>query len=502
MKTIRAAIYARVSKPGQAREDKISIQDQLRECRKYIEREGWRCAGEYVDPGVTSRTLERPGLQALLAALDQFDVVVAWDFDRFYRERLGVAGFILDTVDEHRKQITSVKQPIPIFDPAQYDPRHNDTPYMLREMAGFTSGIDNRRRFRALQKGLVEKFKQGYMMHPAPFGYRKALKIENGNVVKLPREIVPEEARVVRRMYRDYLSGKSFREIAFRLNTEGILSRRRQHWSSTSVSCVIRNPVYCGKVYHIHTKVNGRFRRLPEDKWTIQPGKHKPIVSEKIWQDTQAMRRRKYPQARAVGSPALLSGLLRCGYCGAPMCKEGARGVGYYSCAEHRQTKKCCRNAVRLSQLEHEVTAHVFQLVRSEVAYEKVTDQQQAEQAAELKAEIAHLERLVCQFDERKSRLFDLYETSLITRDEFMQRNEVHGSQFRASEEALSDKRQQLTKAESAEIDRATFREVLKSLEQTWERCDKVEKKQKLLALIEKIVIKDRTFKIYFRVAP
>src|ERR1051325_2652306 len=82
MPTIRAAIYARVSKPGQAKEDKISISDQLRECKKFIEKEGWQSVAEFVDPGVTSSPLDRPGLQALLAALGQFDVVVAWDFDR------------------------------------------------------------------------------------------------------------------------------------------------------------------------------------------------------------------------------------------------------------------------------------------------------------------------------------------------------------------------------------------------------------------------------------
>src|SRR5438552_2998820 len=123
MNTIRAAVYCRVSTKRQAGEDRISIPDQLRECKTHIDKQGWALAGEYIDPGVSANLLDRPGLNRLLHSMDTWDVVVAWDFDRFYRDKRGVAGFILDTLDENRKQITSTKQPIPIFDPKTFDPK-------------------------------------------------------------------------------------------------------------------------------------------------------------------------------------------------------------------------------------------------------------------------------------------------------------------------------------------------------------------------------------------
>src|SRR5256885_752129 len=83
-----------------------------------------------------------------------------------YCDKRAVAGRLLDMLDENRKQITSVKQPIPVYDPTEYDPRENDTPYMLREMAGFTAGIDNRRRYRTLHKGLRDRIQQGFMIKP------------------------------------------------------------------------------------------------------------------------------------------------------------------------------------------------------------------------------------------------------------------------------------------------------------------------------------------------
>src|SRR5437899_9515358 len=114
MYTIRAAIYARVSTKPQAGEDKVSIPDQLRECRKFIEQqEDWHYAGEFVDPGISANTIERPGLKKLLSSLGQFDVVLAWDFDRFYRERRSVAGFILvrSMSTKNRSQASNSRSP-------------------------------------------------------------------------------------------------------------------------------------------------------------------------------------------------------------------------------------------------------------------------------------------------------------------------------------------------------------------------------------------------------
>src|SRR5438094_2218784 len=227
MAVIRAVIYVRVSTKPQAGEDKISIKDQLRECRRYIEREGWILAGEFVDPGISAGTIDRPGLKSLFSSLEKIDLVIAWDFERIHREKISVAGYILDTLDENRKQITSIKQPIPVYDPALYDPRENDTPYMLREMAGFTSGIDNRRRYRTLRKGIQERFRQGYMMKPPPYGYRLAYAVVDGKIVKLPREVVSAEAHVVRRIFREYLAGKSYFAIACGLNADRIPSRKK-----------------------------------------------------------------------------------------------------------------------------------------------------------------------------------------------------------------------------------------------------------------------------------
>jgi DNA invertase Pin-like site-specific DNA recombinase len=79
-KTIRAAIYARVSTTDQ------TCENQLLELRSYCQARGWP-ATEYVDTGVSGAKERRPALDRLMAAASkrQIDAVVVWRLDRLGR---------------------------------------------------------------------------------------------------------------------------------------------------------------------------------------------------------------------------------------------------------------------------------------------------------------------------------------------------------------------------------------------------------------------------------
>src|SRR5437879_5209439 len=80
---IRVAIYARVSTANHGQDTTM----QTRELKEYIERRGWRLAGEYVDIGISGTKEKRPELDRLMsnAHKRRFDVVCVWRFDRFAR---------------------------------------------------------------------------------------------------------------------------------------------------------------------------------------------------------------------------------------------------------------------------------------------------------------------------------------------------------------------------------------------------------------------------------
>ena len=183
------------------------------------------------------------------------------------------------------------------------------------------------------------------------------------------------------------------------------------------------------------------------------------------------------------------------------MSKEGGGRGGYYSCGRYRVTKSCQRNAYSLVKLDQEVAAYLFRVLRSEDIFKTIRSQQHIEHLSELKAESSRLQKLLGEFAQRKHRLFDLYEAGHITEEEFAERKEEHEREHRAYEQALGEKREQLAKLESEEISRETFRQVLDSIEDRWEQCDFMERKRKLGALMEKIVLRDGGFRVYFRLS-
>ena len=91
-KTLKAALYARVSTGGQTTEN------QLKELREAAERLGWEVVAEYVDHGISGAKgrQDRPQLDAMLkgVARKEFDVVASWSVDRLGRSLVDLVGLL------------------------------------------------------------------------------------------------------------------------------------------------------------------------------------------------------------------------------------------------------------------------------------------------------------------------------------------------------------------------------------------------------------------------
>ena len=86
------ALYARYSSDNQR---DASIEDQLRLCRLYAERQGWTVADNYTDRAIFGASLLlRPGIQELIhdALRGRFDIVLAEAMDRLSRDQEDIAG--------------------------------------------------------------------------------------------------------------------------------------------------------------------------------------------------------------------------------------------------------------------------------------------------------------------------------------------------------------------------------------------------------------------------
>ena len=334
----RAAIYARYSTDLQSER---SAEDQIALCREFAEREGLAIAATYLDEARSGASvLGRDGLLDLLDAARQgkFEVVVVEALDRLSRDMEDLAGL--------HKRLSFLGLEIR----AVHEGVANTVLVGLRGLVGQLYREDNVLKIR---RGMSGRAKDGRSPGGLAYGY-EPVPGETG-----ARRIVEAEAEVVRRIFAEYLAGKSPRDIAHGLNADAIPAPRGARWNASTINGnatrgngILQNPLYAGwqvgnRVRMVKDPDTGRrvSRPNPPAEWVVTELPDLAIVTPARF---DAAGKRK--AARAVAAPRdrrrprhLLSGLLRCVACGAGMSTNGKDRSGRIRirCSAHTESGSC-----------------------------------------------------------------------------------------------------------------------------------------------------------------
>jgi site-specific DNA recombinase len=153
------------------------------------------------------------------------------------------------------------------------------------------------------------------------------------------REINPAEANVVRRIFRDYLSGQSSRTIAMTLNREGISGPQGKEWGPSTIhgnpkrgTGILNNELYIGRLiwnrlrYMKDPDTGKRVSRPnPESEWVVQEVPDLRIVDQDLWDAVKKRQKSLSFDMSPTGSNPLndrrrpkhlFAGLIKCGCCG------------------------------------------------------------------------------------------------------------------------------------------------------------------------------------------
>ncbi len=316
----RAALYARFST---AHQNERSVDDQLALCRDFAARNGFAVVAEYADRAKSGGTIfGREGLLDLMARAERrdFDVVVVEALDRVSRDMEDMAAI-------HKRLRFAGIRLIAVND---------------GEASTMLVGL----------RGLVGQLYREDGAGGRSYGYRPVL----GKPGEL--EIVPDEAAVVLRIFEDYVGGMSPRDIAHRLNREGVAPPRGAKWNASTINGnlarghgMILNPLFAGRIVWNRTVMvrdpdTGRRvpRPRPESDWQSVDAPHLRIVPQDRW---AAAQDRKHGRSRGAGrtlvrTKRLLSGLIRCGHCGGGMSiASKARGRQRITCSRARESGTC-----------------------------------------------------------------------------------------------------------------------------------------------------------------
>ena len=278
MKLLSCALYTRKSTEDGLEQEFNSLDAQREACEAYIlsqRHERWTLVPtHYDDGGFSGGNMERPGLKALLDAVDAglVDVIVVYKVDRLTRNLADFAK-IVERLDAKEASFVSVTQ---AFNTTTSMGRL--TLNVLLSFAQFEREVTGER---IRDKIAASKKKGLWMGGPVPLGYQ---------VVERKLVPLPEEAERVRRIMRRYLEVRNVPRLIGILKAEGIVTKVQSRTSGPhrggipfargSLFHLLKNPVYRGKIVH---------------KGQIHQGEHQAIVDEDLWTAVQALLEEKAP---------------------------------------------------------------------------------------------------------------------------------------------------------------------------------------------------------------
>ena len=348
----RVAIYARYSSELQ---NPLSIVDQVALCRSLIEREfdvDGGLAAVFSDAEKTGKTmLRRSGLRSLLAAAESK-----------YLDLLVMEG--LDRISRSLKDVVIIHERLKHVEVRMYTAHEGWITTLHVGVKGAMNAIyldDLRDKVR---RGQHARAREGRQPAGLTYGYRvvRGVVDERNQTVNGIREIDEDQARIVRRIFEEFVAGKSLKAIAMGLNDDGIPSPSGGIWCIPTIrgdrvrgDGILRKEIYRGVLIYnrnhaIVNPVTGRKGRVinPESEWTRTPVPHLRIVDDDLWDRAQRMLAKRTARIieRGIGKRAPssnplihpLTGLVRCGVCGSV---SNIANEGRYVCAVARYTKKC-----------------------------------------------------------------------------------------------------------------------------------------------------------------
>ena len=233
-----AAIYARVSSARQREEQTIGSQTGA--LWEAAERWGLEVPADWVfeDEGYSGATLIRPALERLrdLAAQVPVDVVLCYSPDRLAR-RYAYQALLIDEFFRAGTEVRFVKGP------------RAETPEdeLMIQFQGMIAEYERAQIAERTRRGKAHRARAGLtnVLGGAPYGYRYVRRSESADA---RYEIVEDEARIVRELFRRYIEDHlPMAELVRWLEAEGVpTSTGKARWDRSTIRGMLRNPAYAG----------------------------------------------------------------------------------------------------------------------------------------------------------------------------------------------------------------------------------------------------------------
>lgn len=434
---LNVAYYARVS--TEKVEQQASIKHQEEHFEELIHSNNrWKFAGSYIDDGISGiHADKREEFQRMLrdAKLGKIDMIITKEISRFARNTL-------DSI-QYTRELLSYGVCV-WFQNDGINTIDDDSEFRLTIMAGVAQD-EIRKLSSRIKFGHAQSIKNGVVLGHRMYGY-------SNHQGKL--ELIPEEADMVRMVFRDYASGISTPRIEKKLWNMGYRSFKGGKISRDVIKNIIRNPkykgYYCGGKVKIVDMFTKKQEFLPQSEWVMfkDDGSRVPqIIDEITWEKANAYLRERGEAIKSrktsFKSENIFTGKLFCANDGAPywmkqhyirgkedvrwVCsykiKNGAASCDSFGLAESELKEVIAELINKSSENIDSILEEYFEILQSSI--KNIPDN---------KNEISRLEKQIDLLKQKREKILEYNLDGKISDDEFISRNKEYVKQIKQIE--------------------------------------------------------------------
>ena len=317
---LRVAAYCRVS--TEQEEQQNSYQVQIAYYTDLINRKKeWILAGIFADEGISgTQTKKRTEFNRMIRMCKnkKIDLIITKSISRFAR----------NTVDclEYVRQLKDLGIGV-IFEKENLNTMTMTSEFMIALYGSFAQAESE-----SISKNVSWGKEKAYREGKVSFQYKHLLGYKKGEDGK--PEIVPEEAEIVRMIYKLFLDGYSMRNIKKVLENKGVLTATgKKIWNESLISSILKNEKYVGdalmqKTYTLDCITHKVVKNKGERPMFLVTDHHDPIVDRDTYNQVQQELARRSSKRKISDKAATEQGrysskyalteLLICGHCGTP----------------------------------------------------------------------------------------------------------------------------------------------------------------------------------------
>ncbi len=311
---LRVAAYCRVSTDYE--EQASSYQTQIQHYTDVIEKNpDWVLAGIFADDGISATsTKHREQFNRMIQDCHdgKIDMIITKSISRFARNTVDCLNYI--------RELKTLNIPI-FFEKESINTMDAKGEVLITIMASLAQQ-ESESLSQNVKIGIKHRFQQGKVMVNANcfLGYDKD---EEGHLV-----INPEQAEIVKRIFREYLEGASCQQIASGLERDGVLTGRgNTRWHDSGIRRILENEKYMGdallqKTYTVDFLNKKRSRNNGDIPQYYVEDDHEAIIPKELFMKTQEEMARRGSQLdckgrkRGFSSKHCFTGLVYCAECG------------------------------------------------------------------------------------------------------------------------------------------------------------------------------------------